>query len=957
MRRTPVKVRRFAQAWRLASLLVLAAAPSFSTSFVRVADEALVDQAQAIAVVRVLAADDSVGVSGRTGPLTEYSVQVEQVLKGDLPDAMIRVRVLGGRAPHGMSLKIYGAPAFTAGERALLFLDPHGDGTYRLHHFFLGAFHEVVLGGQTLAVRNLSEVTELKVTAGGAAESEAQAGELARGFDPFVRWIEKRSAGIATTPDYLLGLASGAVRDALLKFTFIGGTPYRWAVFDGGGSATFRSNQAGQPGLTGGGAAEVAAALAAWTSDGGSNISYLYGGATSATGGLTTPDGVNSVLFDDPANLINSPFSCSSGGVLAIGGPWGDGGSSVHNGVTFNRIVEGDVVTNRGLCCFFSSTSGSTSAAELFTHELGHTLGLGHSCGDGASPACGGSSVLNQATMRAVLHGDGRGAALGTDDQAAVACIYGAGCGSGPTTSATTPGGSASTFTPAPLPWSAGLAGVALGGPSADVFWSDLSMASAKASCGGGGTIPNAPTSLSATALSSSQVQLAWTDNASDETGYRVEVKPPGGAYSDVGGVTTNSTGAQVSGLTAVTTYSFRVRASGTGGFSAYSNEASATTMSSGGTAPTAPSNLLAATLSSTSVQLNWLDNSSNETGFRIEVKPSGGTYADIGGVATGSTASTVSGLSPSTTYFFRVRASGASGPSAYTNEVSATTLSSGGGNCTPDAHSFCLDGGRFRVTTTFRTSPTGPTSQGNVVPGGTADSGLFWFFAPANWEVMVKVLNGCGVNNRHWVFLAAATNVEYTVTVTDTATQAQKSYHNSLGSIAPVTTDVDAFASCQAPSTAAGNSSAGGAAPFVDGSPAPAAVEELGAGDDVIAPLLPGCTSDSHTFCLDGGRFRASITFRSASTGPATTGNVVPGSTADSGLFWFFAPSNWELMVKVLNGCAANNHHWVFLAGATNVEFTLTVTDTVTQAQKTYHNNLGAVPPVTTDTSAFPCQ
>ena len=55
-------------------------------------------------------------------------------------------------------------------------------------------------------------------------------------------------------------------------------------------------------------------------------------------------------------------------------------------------------------------------------------------------------------------------------------------------------------------------------------------------------------------------------------------------------------------------------------------------------------------------------------------------------------------------------------------------------------------------------------------------------------------------------------------------------------------------------------------------------------------------------------------------------TGKVVPGFSPNSGLFWFFRPSNWELLVKVLNGCALNGHYWVLGAGATNVGYSVRV-------------------------------
>jgi hypothetical protein len=82
-------------------------------------------------------------------------------------------------------------------------------------------------------------------------------------------------------------------------------------------------------------------------------------------------------------------------------------------------------------------------------------------------------------------------------------------------------------------------------------------------------------------------------------------------------------------------------------------------------------------------------------------------------------------------------------------------------------------------------------------VPPGNDGSGLFWFFGRENAELTLKVLDGCGVNQHWWVFLASGSSAEYVVTVTDTRTGAQRTYSNPLGVQAPLATDLDAFATC----------------------------------------------------------------------------------------------------------------------------------------------------------------
>ena len=82
-------------------------------------------------------------------------------------------------------------------------------------------------------------------------------------------------------------------------------------------------------------------------------------------------------------------------------------------------------------------------------------------------------------------------------------------------------------------------------------------------------------------------------------------------------------------------------------------------------------------------------------------------------------------------------------------------------------------------------------------MPFCSDDSGLFFFFNEDNVEMLVKVLDGCGITGRFWVFAAATTNVEYTLRVTDTDTGTTKSYFNRLGTASPAITDTAALDVC----------------------------------------------------------------------------------------------------------------------------------------------------------------
>ncbi|HSZ59475.1 MAG TPA: DUF4082 domain-containing protein, partial [Tepidisphaeraceae bacterium] len=189
-----------------------------------------------------------------------------------------------------------------------------------------------------------------------------------------------------------------------------------------------------------------------------------------------------------------------------------------------------------------------------------------------------------------------------------------------------------------------------------------------------GTTVPAAPSNLSAAAASSSQINLSWTDNSNNETGFLIERSTNGVTFTQIASLAANTTSYSDTGLAASTQYTYRVRATNSAGNSAYSNTASATTSAPAIVPPAAPSGLSAAAASSSQINLSWTDNSNNETGFLIERSTDGVTFTQIASLAANTTSYSDSGLTAATTYYFRVVATNSAGPSAPSATATATT-------------------------------------------------------------------------------------------------------------------------------------------------------------------------------------------------------------------------------------------------------------------------------------------
>ena len=200
--------------------------------------------------------------------------------------------------------------------------------------------------------------------------------------------------------------------------------------------------------------------------------------------------------------------------------------------------------------------------------------------------------------------------------------------------------------------------------------------------------------------------------------------------------------------------------------------------------------------------RLSWKDNSSDELGFEIQVGQDRGWYRAA--TSPPDTESVVFNrrINFSEEFFYRVFAYNARGFSLSSPRVSESTPGEPpppepppppAGSCRADAETLCLRDSRFEVKMDWL-SADGESGPGRVVDAGTNDSGLFQFFDPQNWEVLVKVLDGCAINQRTWVLGASTTDLGYRIRVTDTVTGESRSYVNEPGRPAPAITDTEAF-------------------------------------------------------------------------------------------------------------------------------------------------------------------
>ncbi|MFP5245832.1 MAG: PKD domain-containing protein [Thermoanaerobaculia bacterium] len=467
----------------LLALLVCSATAS-ATTIVLPTDEQLIAKSPFIAEGTV----ESTTVAERDGAIwTESTLKVARRFKGATAET-ITVRELGGQLGERVT-KIYGSADLRKGERVLLFLEASPRGDYRVIDLFAGKLTAAeTQGGERLWFR---DDTAQHATLLDANFQPLQPKNIQRRAELFEAFVVDRVAGRPGTRNYGIEnpLLAQAKRDRVSSdFELIAEpTIYRWSRFDSNQGAAWYSSGT-QSGYPSGGVSALQTAMSSWTGYSSARILYSYAGSRSGTpGGLSTPNGVNEVLFGDPLNEIAGTWNNATGGVVGTGGFNG-----INQGDTWNapfnadavhtagakatmEIVEGNLVIQDGVS--ISNGISANVLAEIVAHEFGHTLGFGH-------------SSSGTALMFASVTGLGPG--LRDDDRLAARWLYPTG-----------------TVEPPP--------------PGEDA--------------------PAAPSNLKANA-SGTSVELTWTDNSSNESGFRIYIDGGNG-----GSVGANTTSARVNGF------------------------------------------------------------------------------------------------------------------------------------------------------------------------------------------------------------------------------------------------------------------------------------------------------------------------------------------------------------------------------------------------------------------------
>lgn len=786
---------------RILPMVCLAAlfrTPLDAATYAAIADRDLARRAPVIVLAEALEEHTRTEwVAGEEYPFTLVTLKRIEVLKGALPEETFRVRLPGGWFGD-VSWWVPGVPNFLPEQRAVLFLSPLSGhpSEYLLTELALSKFDLLEDSRSSrFAVRSIFQSGEERLLSADASEEVAP--DEVRDFEPFLEALRAVGRG-EPMPKVRYRQPAGALRPALSsalrrQWVNIGGREpgggcrnsagdpieclFRW-FWDTGSSPDATVQVIGTQGrLSDGsdGVAHVGAAIAAWTSIPNTNVRYS---GPVASGNVTVNLGVTS----EAGGSWTTNYDCT-GGTLGVGGPRNASGPRTFKGDGNYYATRAGNLSIRQWDCAPGGLHPVNNYRAVVVHELGHTIGLGHpdqaQSTHSTTTAEDWDNAIMRSTVRSSINTPQR------DDIEAILYYYG-------TISAPTAPVADFSFAPA------------VATPGVPVTFTDVSTSEPTAwiwSFGDGGMSSERNPTHTYTAPGTYAVTLTARNAVGTHTASRTVTV---GAPSSNCGVTPFRLCFNTARF-AVTLGARDQRTERLGAGQAIPQNDlfgyfSIPALTSNAGNPEVfvkvldgrPVNgsfwVFYGGLTDLEYTITVLDLATGRS--RSYTKPPG---ESCGGFDTSAFPQSASDATATGSIAAKPPASDPTRLAPLSDAPTAAAVSA----CPPNPGALCLNSSNtFEVTLFARDQRTGNTGGGLAIP----QNDLFGYFSipaltnnAANPEVFVKVIDGRPINGRYWVFYGGLTDLEYTITVRESATGRARSYSKAAGS-ACGGFDTDAF-------------------------------------------------------------------------------------------------------------------------------------------------------------------